>query len=126
MTSPQHAATTDLVSTLRNAVIPAAIAGTGLEVKVTGMAAANIDFTDFLSRRIPVFFGAVLALSFLLLMVVFRSILVPLKAVIMNVLSIGATYGVLVVVFQWGWGADLVGIDTGPIEAIVPLMLFAI
>ena len=90
------------------------------------MAAANIDFTDFLAGRIPIFFAAVLALSFLLLMVVFRSLLVPLKAVVMNLLSIGATYGVLVVIFQWGWGADLIGIDTGPIEAIVPLMLFAI
>ena len=74
----------------------------------------------------PIFFAAVLALSFLLLMVVFRSLLVPLKAVVMNILSIAATYGVLVVIFQWGWGADLIGIDTGPIEAIVPLMLFAI
>jgi RND superfamily putative drug exporter len=125
-TAPQDAATTELVTTLRNDVIPAAIAGTSLEVKVTGTAAANIDFTDFLARRIPVFFGAVLALSFLLLMVVFRSVLVPLKAVVMNVLSIGATYGVLVLIFQWGWGAELIGIDKGPIEAIVPLMLFAI
>ena len=125
-TAPQDAATTELVTTLRDDVIPAAIAGTALDVKVTGTAAANIDFTDFLARRTPVFFGAVLALSFLLLMVVFRSILVPLKAVVMNLLSIGAAYGVLVVIFQWGWGADLIGIDTGPIEAIVPLMLFAI
>jgi putative drug exporter of the RND superfamily len=68
----------------------------------------------------------VLALSFLLLMMVFRSLLVPLKAVVMNVLSIAATYGVLVVIFQWGWGADLIGIDKGPIEAMLPLMLFAI
>ena len=125
-TAPQDAATTELVTSLRDDIIPAAIAGTGLDVTVTGTAAANIDFTDFLARRIPVFFAAVLALSFLLLMVVFRSLLVPLKAVIMNILSIAATYGVLVVIFQWGWGADLIGIDTGPIEAIVPLMLFAI
>ena len=125
-TAPQDAATTELVTTLRDDVIPAAIAGTALDVTVTGTAAANIDFTDFLARRIPVFFAAVLALSFLLLMVVFRSLLVPLKAVVMNILSIAATYGVLVVIFQWGWGADLIGIDTGPIEAIVPLMLFAI
>ena len=125
-TAPQDAATTDLVHTLRDDVIPAAIAGTTLDVNVTGTAAANIDFTDFLAGRIPIFFAAVLALSFLLLMVVFRSLLVPLKAVAMNILSIGATYGVLVAIFQWGWGADLIGIDTGPIEAIVPLMLFAI
>ncbi|HEV2071738.1 MAG TPA: MMPL family transporter, partial [Acidimicrobiales bacterium] len=125
-TAPQDAATTKLVKTLRGDIIPAAIAGTTLDAKVTGTAAANIDFTSFLAGRIPIFFGAVLALSFLLLMVVFRSLLVPLKAVVMNVLSIGATYGVLVVVFQWGWGAGLIGIDTGPIEAIIPLMLFAI
>lgn len=125
-TAPQDAATTELVETLRNDVIPAAIAGTSLDVNVTGTTAANIDFTDFLARRTFIFFGAVLALSFLLLMVVFRSLLVPLKAVVMNVLSIAAAYGVLVVIFQWGWGADLIGIDSGPIEAMLPLMLFAI
>jgi RND superfamily putative drug exporter len=125
-TAPQDAATTDLVKTLRDDVIPAAIAGTSLDVKVTGTAAANIDFTAFLAGRTFVFFGAVLAMSFLLLMVVFRSLLVPLKAVVMNVLSIGAAYGVLVAIFQWGWGADLIGIDSGPIEAMLPLMLFAI
>jgi RND superfamily putative drug exporter len=125
-TAPQDAATTDLVNTLRNDVIPTAIAGTPLDVTVTGTAAVNIDFTDFLAGRIPVFFAAVLTLSFLVLMIVFRSLLVPLKAVVMNVLSIAATYGVLVLIFQWGWGAGLIGIDTGPIEAIVPLMLFAI
>ena len=112
-TAPQDEATTDLVTTLRDDVIPAAIAGTALDVEVTGTAAANIDFTDFLARRTFVFFGAVLALSFVLLMVVFRSLLVPLKAVVMNVLSIAAAYGVLVAIFQWGWGADLIGIDAG-------------
>jgi len=125
-TAPQDAATTELVATLRDEVIPAAVAGTDLDVKVTGTAAANIDFTHFLAGRTLVFFGAVLALSFLLLMVVFRSLLVPLKAVVMNVLSIGAAYGMLVAIFQWGWGADLIGIDSGPIEAMAPLMLFAI
>jgi putative drug exporter of the RND superfamily len=125
-TAPQDAATTELVTRLRDDIIPSAIAGTALDVTVTGTAAANIDFTDFLARRTPIFFAAVLALSFLLLMVVFRSLLVPLKAVVMNILSIAAAYGVLVAIFQWGWGADLIGIDTGPIEAIVPLMMFAI
>ena len=126
-TAPQDAATTELVThACATTSSPPRSPAPALDVKVTGTAAANIDFTDFLAGRIPVFFGAVLALSFLLLMVVFRSLLVPLKAVVMNVLSIGATYGVLVAIFQWGWGADLIGIDTGPIEAIVPLMLFAI
>jgi RND superfamily putative drug exporter len=72
------------------------------------------------------FFAAVLALSFLLLMVVFRSVLVPLKAVIMNLLSIGAAYGILVAVFQWGWGSSLLGVSSGPIEPFMPMMLFAI
>ncbi len=125
-TSPQDEATAELVNTLRDEVIPAAVAGTDLDVKVSGMAAANIDFTSFLSRRVFVFFGAVLALSFVLLMMVFRSLLVPLKAVIMNVLSIAAAYGVVVAVFQWGWAGDLLGIAGAPIEPFVPMMLFAI
>jgi RND superfamily putative drug exporter len=125
-TAPQAEATSDLVTTLRDDVIPAAIVGTELDVKVTGTAAANIDFTTFLARRVFVFFGAVLALSFLLLMMVFRSLLVPVKAVVMNVLSIGAAYGVIVAVFQWGWGGSLLGIDGAPIEPFIPMMLFAI
>ena len=125
-TAPQDEATTELVQTLRDDVIPAAVAGTDLDVKVTGLAAANIDFTDFLAERTLLFFAAVLAMSFLLLMMVFRSLLVPLKAVVMNLLSIAAAYGVLVAIFQWGWGSDLLGVDTGPIESMAPLMLFAI
>ncbi|MDH3680233.1 MAG: MMPL family transporter [Acidimicrobiia bacterium] len=125
-TAPQAEATSDLVTTLRDDVIPAATAGTTLDVKVTGTAAANIDFTDFLARRVFVFFGAVLALSFVLLTMVFRSLLVPVKAVIMNILSIAAAYGVVVAVFQWGWGGDLLGIAGAPIEPFVPMMLFAI
>jgi putative drug exporter of the RND superfamily len=93
---------------------------------VTGSAAANIELTDYLGRRVFLFFGAVLALSFLLLMAVFRSLLVPLKAVVMNVLSIAATYGVLVAVFQWGWGGSLLGIAGAPIEPFMPMILFAI
>jgi RND superfamily putative drug exporter len=125
-TAPQDEATTDLVTTLRRDIIPAAVAGTTLDVEVTGTAAANIDVSDFVARRTLAFFGAVLAVSFALLMVVFRSLLVPLKAVVMNILSIAAAYGVLVAVFQWGWAAELIGIDGGPIEPFAPLMLFAI
>ena len=85
------------------------------------------DFSDYVSSRMPLFLGAVLLLSFLLLMAVFRSLLVPLKAVIMNLLSIAAAYGVVVAVFQWGWGASLIGVGKeGPIEAWAPMMLFAI
>ena len=78
---------------------------------VTGRVAIGVDFSDYLAERLPWFFGAVLGLSFLLLMVVFRSLLVPLKAVIMNLLSIGAAYGVVVAIFQWGWGGGLLGIE---------------
>jgi RND superfamily putative drug exporter len=125
-TAPQDEATTDLVNQLRDEVLPAATAGTGLDVAVTGGVAIGVDFTDYLSERLPYFLAAVLGLSFLLLMVVFRSLLVPLKAVIMNLLSIGAAYGVVVAVFQWGWGGGLLDIEGAPIEPFVPMMLFAI
>jgi putative drug exporter of the RND superfamily len=125
-TAPQDAETTDLVNRLRDDVLPAATTGTGLDVAVAGGVAIGVDFTDYLSQRLPYFFAAVLGLSFLLLMVVFRSILVPLKAVVMNLLSIGAAYGIVVAVFQWGWGSSLLDIEGAPIEPFVPMMLFAI
>jgi putative drug exporter of the RND superfamily len=125
-TAPQDAETTDLVNRLRDDVLPAATAGTGLDVAVAGGVAIGVDFTDYLSQRLPYFFAAVLGLSFLLLMVVFRSILVPLKAVVMNLLSIAAAYGIVVAVFQWGWGSSLLDIEGAPIEPFVPMMLFAI
>jgi RND superfamily putative drug exporter len=123
--APQDEATTELVRVLRNDVRSAA-AATGFDVHITGSAATNIDVTDYLGERMPLFFAAVLGVSFLVLMVVFRSVLVPLKAVVMNVLSIAATYGVIVVIFQWGWGDTLLGIEAGPINPFIPLMLFAI
>ncbi|MFN0091552.1 MAG: MMPL family transporter [Acidimicrobiales bacterium] len=126
-TSPQDQATNDLIHELRAEVIPAAAAGAGVRPALTGQVAAGIDFADYLGGRMPLFFGAVLGLSFLLLMAVFRSVLVPLKAVIVNLLSIGAAYGVVVAVFQYGWAKDLVGIGKGgPIEAWAPMMMFAI
>ncbi|MPY92498.1 MAG: MMPL family transporter [Acidimicrobiia bacterium] len=126
-TAPQDEATSQLVERLRDDVLPAATAGSGLAVEVTGAVAAQIDFSNYLAARIPLFFGVVLALSFLLLMSVFRSVLVPLKAVVMNLLSIGAAYGVVIAVFQWGWLADLVGVGEGaPIEPFIPMMMFAI
>jgi RND superfamily putative drug exporter len=126
-TSPQDEATNDLVHRLRDDVVPGAIAGSSAVVKVGGMAAAGLDFAGFTAGRLPLFMGAVLLLSFLLLMTVFRSLLVALKAVIVNLLSIGAAYGVVVAVFQWGWGNDLIGLGkAGPVEAWAPMMLFAI
>ncbi len=124
--SPQSRATETLVKRLRNEVVPNAISGTDLTVAVSGQTAASIDFSSFLGHRMPLFFGAVLLLSFVLLMVVFRSLLVPLKAVVMNLLSIGAAYGVIVAVFQWGWLSSLTKVQPAPIEPFIPMMMFAI
>ncbi len=123
-TAPQDEATQELVESLRDDVIPAS--SDGLDVSVTGAVPLNIDFTSYLGARILIFFGVVLTLSFLLLMAVFRSIVVPIKAVIMNVLSIASAYGVVVAIFQWGWFGDLFGIAAAPIEPFIPMMLFAI
>jgi putative drug exporter of the RND superfamily len=126
-TAPQDEATSNLLTRLRDDVIPKAVAGTGAQVYVGGFAATADDFAALLAARLPVFIGVVLLLSFLLLMVVFRSLLVPLKAAIMNLLSVGAAYGVVVAIFQWGWGKDLVGVaKEGPIQAFMPMMMFAI
>ena len=125
-TAPQDEETTRLVESLRDDVIPPAISGSTLAINVTGTAAANVDFTGYLSGRIVIFFGAVLTLSFLLLMMVFRSILVPIKAVIMNLLSIGAAYGIVVAIFQNGWLGSVFGIEAAPIEPFIPMMMFAI
>src|ERR687898_319593 len=125
-TSPQAEETATLVNELRDDVVPAATDGSDVEVMVGGLTAGAVDYSTYTAERLPVFIGAVLVLSFLLLMLVFRSLLVPLKAVIMNLLSIGAAYGVVVAVFQWGWGAELIDIEGAPIEPFIPMMLFAI
>ena len=126
-TAPQDAATSTLLHHLRHDVIPQATAGTGVKVYVGGFDALTDDFANLLGQRLPLFIAVVIILSFLLLMTVFRSILVPLKAAIMNLLSIGAAYGVIVMIFQWGWGKQLVGVGKeGPIEAFLPIMMFAI
>ncbi len=125
-TSPQDVATDQLVHRLRDDTVPAATAGTDLSVNITGQVAIQVDFSSYLAARLPLFFGVVLGLSFLLLMMVFRSLLVPLKAVVMNLLSIGAAFGVLVMVFQWGWLSGPLGIEGAPIEPFMPMMLFAI
>ena len=124
---PQDQRTVTLLHDLRRTVIPAATAGTPLIVHVGGQTAIDQDLASFLGSHLPIFIVAVLGLSFLLLLVVFRSVVVPLKAVVMNLLSIGAAYGLLVAVFQWGYGKGLVGVGkTGPIEDFVPMMMFAI
>ena len=125
--SPQSAEAADLVQRLRTDVVPSAVGESGLDVKVTGSVAVNVDFSSYLADRLPVFFAVVLLSSFVLLMAVFRSLLVPLKAVLMNLLSIGAAYGAVVAVFQWGWGASLIGLGgSAPIDPWLPVMMFAI
>ncbi|KAA0233029.1 MAG: MMPL family transporter [Actinobacteria bacterium] len=124
-TAPQAAETGELVDRLRNELLPQTM-GESADPVVTGFTAVAIDFSQYLGDRIPMFFTVVLVLSFLLLMAVFRSLLVPLKAVIMNLLSIGAAYGLVVAVFQWGWFGDQWGIEPAPIEPFIPMMLFAI
>jgi putative drug exporter of the RND superfamily len=125
-TSPHSDTTVTLVRRLRNSVIPSSTPR-GVDVFVSGQTAANIDLANQMQSRLPLLIAAVVAVSFLLLTVGFRSIVVPLKAAVMNVLSIGAGYGVLVAVFQWGWAKGLVGLsETVPIVSWVPLLMFAI
>ena len=124
--APQSKETQDLVGRLRSQ-IPRLTGRDGPDVLIGGITAAFIDMSDYLERRLPYFIAAVVVLSFILLMFVFRSLLIPLKAAIVNMLGIGAAYGVVVAIFQWGWLKDVVGIErTGPIEPFLPMMLFAI
>jgi RND superfamily putative drug exporter len=126
-TSPQAAPTEALVRTLRADVIPPVIGGSGVDAQIGGETAGSIDAATFLGGRLPLVIGAVLVLSFLLLLAVFRSVVLPFKAVVMNLLSVGAAYGVLVAVFQWGWLGSVIGIgQTGPIDPWIPVTMFTI
>jgi RND superfamily putative drug exporter len=126
-TAPDSAQTADLVGTLRSSVLPAAVGTSGAQAYVGGVTAAFIDIGDRISSRLPYFIGAVVLLSFILLMLVFHSILVPLTAAVMNLLSVAAAYGATVAVFQWGWAKGLVGLEsTVPIVPFVPMMMFAV
>ena len=126
-TRPQDAETRELLARIRNDVVPVTVTDPGLAVHVGGVTAVFEDLGATLTDRLPIFIGAVIAMSFLLLMVVFRSIVIPIKAAVMNLLSIGAAYGVTVAIFQWGWGKDLVGLDaTGPIQSFMPMLMFAV
>lgn len=124
--SPQSAATTDLIQRLRERTIPDVLKGSPIHVYVGGSVAVFVDFGHVLSQKLPVFIGVVVFLSFLLLMFLFRSLVIPLKAAVMNIFSIGAAFGVVVAGFQWGWAEPLLGARGGPIEAFLPIMLFAI
>ncbi len=125
--SPQDAATFETVQRLRSDVFPAVLADSPATAHVGGQTASFGDVANQVTERLPWFIAAVVLLSFLLLMVVFRSILVPLKAALLNLLSIGAAYGVLVMVFQWGWGKDLIGLEGPvPIVSFIPMFMFAV
>ncbi|MFE1844102.1 MMPL family transporter [Streptomyces sp. NPDC059515] len=125
--SPQSATTTDLTNRLVDDTLPQAVRGTDASTYVTGTTAAQVDFRDVVAERLPLIIGVVVALAFLIILAVFRGLLVAVKAAVLNVLSITASYGVVVAVFQWGWGGPALGVSgTVPIESYVPMMMFAI
>ncbi|MGH2849650.1 MAG: MMPL family transporter, partial [Solirubrobacteraceae bacterium] len=124
--APQNASTTNLVNRLRDHVVPAS-SSHGLHVFIGGQTATSEDFANVLSSKLPLFIGLVVLLSFLLLTAVFRSLLIPAMAALMNLLTAGASFGLVTAVFQWGWASSLLGVDkTGPIDAFVPVLMFAI
>ena len=125
--SPQSASTTDLTNRLVHHTLPDAVSGTTAHGYVTGTTAAQVDFRDIVASRLPLIIGVVVGLAFLIILAVFRGLLVAVKAAVLNVLSIGASYGVVVAVFQWGWGGPALGVNGKvPIESYVPMMMFAI
>jgi RND superfamily putative drug exporter len=122
-----EAAVEESVRFLRSEIVPEAFAGSVANTYVSGQAAASVDFTDQMVSTAPYVVGFILGLAFLLLLVMFRSIVIPFKAIVLNLLSVGAAYGVVVMVFQWGWGISLLGSEsTGVIEPWLPMFLFAI
>src|SRR5438105_2265004 len=125
-TSPQSAATTSLVKHLRNDILPPIANATGTAIFVGGATATQVDFAHVLAGKLPLFIGLVVLLSAVLLLIVFRSFVIPLQAAVMNLLSIGAALGVVQAIFERGWLAGLVGVQPGPIEAFIPVMVFAI
>ncbi|MBV9001829.1 MAG: MMPL family transporter, partial [Solirubrobacterales bacterium] len=124
--APQAVATTDLVNHLRGDVIPPVEHQTGAKVLVGGFTAGSIDFSHVLANKLPLFIGVVVVLSALLLFVIFRSIVIPIQAALMNLLSIGGALGVTVLVFQDGWLAGLIGVEKGPVEPWIPVLMFAV
>ena len=123
-TGPQNEKTTELVNTLRDSVLPQV---KGVDTLVTGTTAGSVDFTSKVISRLPLLILAVVLMSLILLTAAFRSLAIGLKAAAMNLLSVGAAYGIVVAIFQWGWGSSWVGMqETVPIPAFVPMLIFAI
>ncbi|GAB2760457.1 MMPL family transporter [Streptomyces bullii] len=125
--SPQSQRTSDLVDRLRSEVLPRAEAGTSLDVQVGGVTAGYDDFADVIVGKLPVFVGVVIGLGCLLLLLAFRSIGIPLKAAAMNVAAVAAAFGVVVAIFQWGWGSEPLGLGSaGPIEPFLPVIMVSV
>ncbi|MFD8235117.1 MMPL family transporter [Streptomyces sp. NPDC059696] len=125
--SPQSQRTSDLVDRLREDVLPRAESGTALDVQVGGMTAGYDDFADVIVSKLPVFVGVVIGLGCLLLLLAFRSIGIPLKAAAMNVAAVASAFGVVVAIFQWGWGSELLGLGSaGPIEPFLPVIMVSV
>jgi RND superfamily putative drug exporter len=126
-TSPQSTQTSDLISHLRSDVIPPAEQGNTLHVMVSGMTAISEDFDSTLIAKLPMFVAIIVGLGCLLMMLAFRSVLIPLIGVAMNLLTMGVAFGSIVAVFQWGWGSEALGAGgAGPVEAFVPVIVIAI
>jgi putative drug exporter of the RND superfamily len=125
-TSPQSSQTSSLVTRLRDNVIPAVERDTGARVYVGGATASQVDFSHVLAAKLPLFIGVVIALAALLLLVVFRSLVIPVQAALMNLLSIGAALGIVQAIFERGWLGGLFGVQAGPIDAFIPVLTFAI
>lgn len=124
--APQAQATTDLVHRLRGSVLPPLAERFGVRALVGGFTAGSIDFAGVLSGKLPLFIGIVVVVSALLLFVIFRSIVIPIQAALMNLLSIGGALGATVAVFQWGWLSSLLGVSKGPVEPWIPVLMFAV
>jgi RND superfamily putative drug exporter len=126
-TAPQDSGTTDLINHLRSDVIPKAEQGTSLKVYVGGITAIFNDFSKVLTGKLPLFIGVIVGLGFLLLLIAFRSVVVPLTSAVMNLLAAAASFGVVVAFFQWGWGSDALGLGRpGPVDAFVPVLTLAV
>ncbi len=125
-TGPQDIKTSNLITLLRSTVIPKALAGSTTPIYVGGTTAIFDDFATVISGKLPLFIGVIILLGCLLLLLAFRSFVIPLTAGVMNLLAAGASFGVVVAVFQWGWGAKLLNIGSGPIEAFLPVIMLAI
>jgi putative drug exporter of the RND superfamily len=126
-TSPQDPATQDLVERMRDRVVPSALAGTAIEANVGGQTAAFVDQSDATAPRLPLFIAGVVGLSFLLLLAAFRAPLIALKAGVMNLLSVGAAYGVVAAVAEGGFVGELIGISANtPVPVFIPVMMFAV